>query len=356
MAGEPRNEDAQQTSGTVVTVGEGRTLLERAGEAAAGIGSVGEDRPRLRNAIQLGAGILILVFLVAVVVSQAGKLPDYDWRFAPGWLVLAFASVGFAYVWGGELWRWILLSLGDELDRPRARSIYAKSLLARYVPTSMLMVVGRVVMAERFGVRKRSCLASIVYEMALSIAAAVILGAYFFITLPRFEGAPARFAVLLIVPIALAALHPRVFAPLSTWGLRKLGREPLTEVLPFSRVVLIAGGYLIHWTAWGLGVYAFASALRPLDAGDVPFIVASYSVAFCAAAATFIIPGGLGTREAALAAALQTVMPFRAALAVSVAFRLFQFVVEAVYLSASILLGRRGGPPPLTQPSEAVAG
>ena len=50
----------------------------------------------------------------------------------------------------GEIWRLILHALGEDISAPRpARSIWGKSLLARYVPTNALMVVGRMVMAER---------------------------------------------------------------------------------------------------------------------------------------------------------------------------------------------------------------
>jgi hypothetical protein len=46
----------------------------------------------------------------------------------------------------------------------------AKSLRARYVPTGALSLVVRLVVAERLGVPKRVCLASVVYEVALSLA------------------------------------------------------------------------------------------------------------------------------------------------------------------------------------------
>ena len=87
------------------------------------------------------------------------------------------------------------------------------------MPTNALMVVGRVVMAERHGVSKRGCLASIVYEVGLAVVTAVIVGAYFVITLPRLEDQPARYAILVVVPIALIALHPRVFQPLADFAL-----------------------------------------------------------------------------------------------------------------------------------------
>src|SRR3954453_4529732 len=190
-------------------------LLHRVGTAAAGIGSLGRGRPKLRAAVQYGLIALVFAFLALFLITQWNKLPSYHWRFTPAWLVPAFFLVLAFYMLQPQLWRVILHGLGEDGDPVPLRAAWAKSLVARYVPTSALMVVGRVVLAERAGITKRVCLVSIVYELALGICSAVIAGAYFFITLPRLEHVQARYAILVVIPIALIGLHPRVFKPLA---------------------------------------------------------------------------------------------------------------------------------------------
>jgi len=70
-----------------------QTLLERAGSTAAGLGSIGEGRPRLRRALGVGIVVLVAIFLVAFVATQWGRLPDYDWEFRPAWLIVSAAGV-----------------------------------------------------------------------------------------------------------------------------------------------------------------------------------------------------------------------------------------------------------------------
>ena len=318
-----------------------QTLLERAGSTAAGLGSLGEHRPRTRRALEIGVVVLIVAFLVAFVVTQWGRLPDYDWDFRPLWLAVSAVGVALFYAIQCEAWRGILASLGEHLDARVARSIWGKSLVARYVPTNALMVVGRVVMAERHGVSKRGCLASIVYEVGLAVVTAVMVGAYFVITLPRLEDQPARFVILVVVPLALVVLHPRVFHPLADFALRKLGRGPLPATLPMGRVVELALVYLVGWVAMGVGVVGFAASVHPLDLEDVAYAAAAYPVAFCVAVATFVVPGGLGTRDAALAVSLAAVLPGAVATAIAVGFRIFQTVIELLFVAAVTALGRR---------------
>ncbi|HWT25970.1 MAG TPA: lysylphosphatidylglycerol synthase domain-containing protein, partial [Solirubrobacteraceae bacterium] len=266
---------------------------------------------------------------------------EHDWRFDGGWLAVAVASTAAAYVLGAELWRRLLHALGDDLARAAAGSIYATSLIARYVPTNLLMVVGRVVLAERAGVRKRVCLASLVYEAALGMLTAGLLGAYFFVTLPELRDRDARFALLALVPLAIVALHPRVFKGLADGLLRRFGREPLPAALPWSRVLVFMAGYGLQWAAFGLGAFALASALQPMDAEDLFFVTAAFAVAFCIGVLTFVAPGGLGTREAAFVAVLSPVLPVAAAAAVAVGTRLLQIGVEVGYLVVSLAIQRR---------------
>ena len=87
---------------------------------------------------------------------------------------------------------------------------------------------------------------------------------------------------------------------------------------------MFAAGYVVNWGVIGLGVFAFARALYPVDPGELPFIAASYAVAFCVAVLTFVVPSGLGTRDAALAASIAVVAPAAVATAIAVASGCFR--------------------------------
>ncbi len=324
--------------------GEGSsTLLERAGSAAAGITTAGPKHPTTRLALQWGLAVLIFGFLVVFVLRQWNTLPDFDWHFAPGWLALSAVCVFSFYVFQGEIWRLIVRALGEEIPPVESRAMWGKSLIARYVPTNVLMLVGRMVMAERHGVPKRLTLASMVYELGLGFGTAVIVGAYFVIQLPSLEDQPARYAVLAVIPAVMVGFHPRVFSRVANFALRKLGRQPLPSTLRFGRVIEFSLMYIACWAVIGVGVYAFAAAITTVDISDLPYIAAAYPVAFCVAVLTFIVPSGLGTRDAALATALAAVLPGAVATAIAVAFRILQTVMELLYVGAVVAHEKRKG-------------
>ena len=194
--------------------------------------------------------------------------------------------------------------------------------------------------------------ASIVYELALALGTAVMVGAYFVIELPDLEDQPARYAVLAGDPArAHRLVHPRVFGPLVELGAAQARpRADCPGALPFRRVLAAVPRLHRHVGAdRPRRSTRSPPSLTRVDTADLPYIAASYPVAFCVAVLTFIVPSGIGTRDAALAAAMAAVLPGAVATAIAVALRIFQTALE-------LLLDRlRGAGRPL-RPSAAAAG
>jgi hypothetical protein len=239
------------------------------------------------------------------------------------------------------LWLRLLRRLGGALPVPRGRSIWCVSVLGRYVPTGALMIVGRIEMSHRAGVSRRVCTASIVYEMALTLGAALVFCAAFVVGLDEIAPAPARWAAPVVGVAAILALHPRVFGPVSSRVLGRVGREPLPALLTGRTVALYALGYIASFALAGLATLALARGLHPVGVSDVPLIVASFAVGFAASVVGFLSPGGIGAREVAQATAMVAVLPFAVGLAVAIATRLVQMGVELSFAAAMPLIERR---------------
>jgi uncharacterized membrane protein YbhN (UPF0104 family) len=314
-------------------------LSQAAGFASRAVSLRPED-PRMRRALQVSIAVLLGFGVSLALIATLNQLPDVDWRFRPGWLLLGVLGFLLHVIATAEIWRRLLSALGPGLPPGPAIAIWCSSALGRYVPTSLLLPVIRMAMAEREGVPKRICMASIVYEVALGFTAAVVVGAYFVINLPDLQGVSERYAILGFPVLAFLALHPSVFRRWTDRVLRRLGRESLPVVLPVGRVLEFVALYAAMLAATGLGVYAFAQAIYEIDRSDLVIVVGAYSVATAIALAAFILPGGVGAREAGIALALSPVMPTAPAVAVAVLVRIGQLGAEVVLASLSPVLLR----------------
>ncbi len=204
-------------------------LLHRIGEAGAKFGTKPPRSKRVRLAIQLGIAIIVFGFLVLTVVDQWAEIQDKGVHFHVLWLIPAFVILPIFYALNAVGWDLILRFLGYKLGAGRAQVAWGQPLLARYVPGSVLYVLGRVLLSERAGVPRRLTVASIVYEQALQATSAIVVAAYFLIVHPDLQGQPLRWGILLLIPLLIVLLHPRVFGPLANRVLRAFGREPLAR-------------------------------------------------------------------------------------------------------------------------------
>jgi len=285
--------------------------------------------------------VVVAACLGFALASQWSSLPDIEWRFRPGWLALSVVCL-LAFQWLHiELWRGMLHSLGGTLPRWKARSIWSTTLLARYVPTSALMAVGRIALSQREGVPKRVCTASVLYEVAFSLTAAMAVSTYLVLTLPAFEEYSLRWLVLAVPVAGLVALHPRVFHALADVVLRRFGREPLPRSLGFPSVLLYFALFVVSFLVAGVSVLAMTHALHDVQADETALLVASYSLGFVAGVIGFVLPGSLGAREAGVAVAVAAVVPAAVALAVALVVRLVQVGVELLYAGVMPVVARR---------------
>jgi glycosyltransferase 2 family protein len=296
---------------------------------------------RWQRALMVGLAVLIVGCLAAAIASQWSKLPDIQWRFAPGWLALSLAAlVAFQFV-HATLWVLILRALGTPIHATRGRAVWSLTLLARYVPTNIALAVSRMALAEREGVPKRITGASIVYELGFTFGGAAALGAYFVVTLPDLSDEPLRWLALAAPVLSLVALDPAIFHRFADAALTRLGRATLPLSLSRARVLAFFAAFAASFLIAGFAVYAFAEAIHGVAGDDIPTTIGAYSVGFAASVVAFVLPGGLGAREGAMAAALSPALPFAVALAVAVGIRLAQMGIEVLYAAITPVLARR---------------
>jgi len=301
------------------------------------------NRPWVRWA-GLVAGLVILAILAWTVVDAWGVVTSFDWQPSAGWLVLAVVLALASLMLSALAYEAILGALHHPPPPVLATvSAWARSLLGRYVPGNVLMVVGRAVMAEAHGVPKRVTVAATTYEQVIALVAASLLAVVALLDVGSDSPVGPAVWLVLAVPLVAVLLHPRVFGPVSGWAFRKIGREPLAVLMPFRRVVVMVGWYVVTSGLLGLSVWAFMRGIGGPDIGDPVGVASGFLLAFVVSMLVFIVPSGLGVRDAMLALVLSRQVPGGVAVALSVGSRLFLIAVELVFVGLAAVAGRRRG-------------
>jgi hypothetical protein len=300
----------------------------------------------VRLLLQVGLAVVVFGFLVLTVVNDWSDIKREGVHFHGLWLIPALIILPLFYVFSCYGWELILRSLGYRIGFKRAQVAWGQPLLARYVPGSVLYVLGRVLLSERAGVPRRISVASIVYEQAISATSAIVVAAYFIIKHPDLQGLPERWAVLLLIPAAIFILSPRVFGPLANRALAAFGRDPLPVVMPLRDVIALIIFYSAIWLVVAFGVYSVARSVTYIPYSDILLVGSAQAIGYFAALVTLVAPAGLGVRDAAFAWAVKAALPgrsFAVGSLISIAVRGVMTVAELMYVAAVTALGRREG-------------
>jgi len=320
-------------------------FLHRVGEAGAKFGTRPPRSRRVRLALQVGLAFLIFGFLVLTVIDQWSEIQSEGVHFHVGWLIPAIVILPLFYFLSALGWDFTLRFLGHPIGVGRAQVAWGQPMLARYVPGSVLYVLGRVLLSERAGVPRRITIASIVYEQAISATSAIVIAAYFILNHPDLQGQPLRWAVLLLIPAAIVLLHPRVFGPLANKALKAFGREPLPAVISLRGVLSLLAFYSANWVVVAVGIYCVARSVTYVPFDDILLVGSAQAIGYFAALVTLVAPAGIGVRDAAFAWAVKAAVGGSFALGslIAIAVRGVMTVGELIYVGAVTVLGRREG-------------
>lgn len=296
------------------------------------------SRRRLITAIVV---VLVVGALAYVLVKGWGRVSQYDWQLDPIWLVLGSVMVILAYTCNGLAYGRSVEWLSPVHPPPAlALSIWARSLLARYVPGNVMMIVGRAVLAHDEGVPKRVTVAATAYEQALALGIATI-GAVGFLALYGNPGEGQLLWLLAVVPLILICLHPVPFRKLSTWALTKLRRPPLETLFSGRQVVGLFLIYAAGTVPLVVGVWALVRSAAGAQAGSPLEVGLAFLLAFVISFLAFVLPSGIGIRDGIFALALSRSLPGGVAIAVSVGLRFALVVIELIFVGIAVLVGRR---------------
>ncbi len=323
-----------------------QSFLHKVGEVGSQFGKKPPRSRKVRLALQVGLALLIFGFLVLTVIDQWSEIQSEGVHFHVAWLIPGIIILPIYFAISALGWDLTLRFMGHHLGVGRAQVAWGQPLLARYVPGSVLYVLGRVLLSERAGVPRRLTIASIVYEQAISATSAIVVAAYFIINHPDLQSQPLRWAVLLLIPAAIAILHPRVFGPLANKVLKAFGRESLPAVVPLRGVVSLIVFYSLNWVVVALGIYCVARSVTHIPFDDILLVGSAQAIGYFAALVTLVAPAGLGVRDAAFAWAVKAAVPgqsFALGSLIAIAVRGVMTVAELLYVGAVTLLGRREG-------------
>ncbi|MEV4107695.1 lysylphosphatidylglycerol synthase transmembrane domain-containing protein [Nonomuraea sp. NPDC049695] len=250
------------------------------------------------------------------------------------WAVLgAFAAVLLGQFFMLVAWREILAGLGTRVPLRIAGRIMFVGQLGKYIPGAVWAYAAMMDLGRDHGSPPRRTFATISLGLVINLGVGLSIAAA---TLGSQEAVRKAWYLVLLVPVIIVCLHPKVL----TWGLnlalRIARKEPLESVLPGRTVIVTVAWTALGWLVYGLHIW--------LLSGRTDLYIVStgaYAFAWSTGILTVVVPAGVGVREGALVLALGPVIGAPAALAVAIVSRLAFTLADATAAGISFVLGRQ---------------
>lgn len=272
----------------------------------------------------------IAFFLARVLITNWGGIAGHSWevRWAP--LGISFVFLILFYLLSFLLWEMLCREMGVVLPPFMNLAIWFFSQTGKYLPGKVWGAVGRIYLADRFGVRKMDTGLCLAYEAVFTTLGG---GLITLLTVPFWAGAIGGFQTIwLLIGLSgtILLMQRRVIGWIVNRSLQMFHLPTVT--IPFAglflfRLLLVS---CLLWVSGGIGFFFLVDAVYPSDWAMAVPMVGIFAASCMMGILAFLSPAGIGIREGAFILLLGPHMPTEVAVVVAFGARLWMTCVEVV--------------------------
>lgn len=298
------------------------------------------QRSQLKRWLRLAALVVVLALISWGLAHNWSAFVDALRQLAP-WSVAAALPVGVgAMVAGMFTWRSLMADFGARLSIRDSAHVYYLSLLGKYVPGSVWAMLSQAELARDLRVPRRTSLTVGVLTIVIAEAVGLSLA---LVTLPFVapDAVHRYWWVVLIAPLFLAGLHPRLLARGVNLALRVLRRPGLEHAPSWRGLFRTAGWQLTVWSVLGLQAWLLVVGIGGAPGPALLACLGGYALAYSLGLLAIGLPAGAGVRDLALAASLSSVVPPASAVVVALISRLVMTAADLLLAGTQLVRSRR---------------
>lgn len=270
--------------------------------------------------------VVVIGFAVYQVSRQWTEFTDAIKEIHPLSLALSLLLVILGQIAGTLSWQTLIDDMGPKIGVARGAQVFLVGQLGKYVPGSIWAYVLQMELGKRYGLARARVFAASLISAGIAVVAAMLLGT---LALPvLFDNHRELLWLYLLLPIGLACLHPAVITRIAQLVFKLLRKEPLDHDLRKRIVGRSLGWSVLSYACFGAHLWLLLNSVSNSSAGDLLMCVGVLAVAMTAGLFAFILPSGVGVREAVIVAGLATVIPNPQALALALVSRVLFVITD----------------------------
>ncbi|MBD8044216.1 flippase-like domain-containing protein [Arthrobacter sp. Sa2BUA2] len=306
--------------------------------------SVPEPQTKRQKITDFARRALLVIVLAAAVYAVVTQWPEVKstvygmtWWQITASLLLLIPGV----LLGMLMWRVVLLGILDSdhsavKHRSVLNNIYLIGQLGKYVPGSVWAFVLQMELGRKHGLGRAQVFVASLISTGITVGASLVVGALALPALANQE--PALQWLYILLPVVLLAMHPRIVTFLVNLVLKIFRRQPLTTPLRASTMILSFGLGVGMYAFFGLHLWLLSSQEAGLGLVNLFFLTGALALGMTTGVMAFLLPAGIGAREAIVGLALASMTTVGAATALALLSRLLFTVADLLCVGIAFLV------------------
>lgn len=286
-----------------------------------------KSKSELRNILEKAFLALVLLFLGRYLYKNYESFRALDLTLNAGALAAA-VFMHFIYKFmQASLWHYITWMNGCAIRWRNAVWAYFYSILGKYIPGKVFMLLARIPAYEEAGVPARKVTVCFFLENICTLLGAAFL---FIASLQFFPNqilGQYKGATLALIAAFVVCIHPRVINCVLR-PLEQLLKKDLKVSISYPQMLSVVFLFVLNWIVLGFGFYMLTCSIYPLSMSRFLYVSGIFGLSVIIGILAVFAPSGLGVREGIIVLGLGAVMPQEYAVIVSVVSRIWMTLSE----------------------------
>lgn len=284
--------------------------------------------------------ILVVIFLIRYFYKNADSYRNLD--VSINWPVFAGAVI-FYFLYKitlASLWHYMTKLNQCAIGYFKAITAYLYSILGKYIPGKVFMLLARIPSYEEAGAPIRKVTICFFLENICTLLGAAFLFLISLLFFPNDILADYKWATVLLVVIFFICINPKII----NFFLRILGKmikkQDMEIPITYGQMIKVVLLFIGNWIIVGIGFYMLACSIYPVPMSEMLYTAGIFGLSCIIGILAIFAPSGLGVREGILVLGLGLVMPEEYAVIISIVSRLWMTVSELALIGIAFVVNQ----------------
>ncbi len=295
--------------------------------------------------LKYGFLVLVAIFLARYFYENADTYRNLNVTIH--WPVFA-GAVGFYFLYKitlASLWHYMTKLNGCGINYFKAITAYLYSILGKYIPGKVFMLLARIPAYEEAGAPIRKVTICFFLENICTLLGAAFLFLVSLLFFPNDLLADYQWAAIALVVVFFICINPKIINFFLRILEKVIHKKDMEIPITYGEMIKVVLLFIGNWVIVGIGFYMLTCSIYPIPMSEMLYSAGIFGLSCIIGILAIFAPSGLGVREGILVLGLGLIMPEEYAVIISIVSRLWMTVSELALIGIAFVvnqvMGRR---------------